>query len=126
MIGSRSLRALGLALLVGCGREGRERPSATPVIIVPQPDTLTLRLASGVEIWFTGSRPAVDAAGAPCTERVMEIRDGTRRTAIPLLYTGAAPRLVDDSTIEASLWLHCRPGNIYRVDVRTGRPVRVR
>jgi hypothetical protein len=56
----------------------------------------------------------------------MEIRAEGRTTAIPLLYTGAGPRLVNDSTIEAELWLNCRPGQAYRVDLRTGRPVRVR
>jgi hypothetical protein len=56
----------------------------------------------------------------------MEIRWSGKITAIPLLYTGAAPRLVNDTTIEAAIWLHCRPGNVYHVDLHTGRPVRVK
>ncbi|HEY7682432.1 MAG TPA: hypothetical protein VH879_07285 [Gemmatimonadales bacterium] len=126
MTGSRWLWMLGLTVLVGCDREGRERASAAPADSAPPPDSLALRLASGVEVWFTGARPAVDAAGASCVERVMEIREGSRRTAIPLLYTGTPPRPLDDTTIEAAIWLNCRPGNVYRVDLRTGRPVRAR
>jgi hypothetical protein len=56
----------------------------------------------------------------------MQIRRGGQRLAIPLLYTGSMPRLVNDSTIEAPIWLNCRPGNVYQVDLKTGRPVRVR
>jgi hypothetical protein len=56
----------------------------------------------------------------------MQIRREGRRIAIPLLYTGAAPRLVNDSTIEAAIWLSCRPGNAYRVSLGSGQPVRVR
>jgi hypothetical protein len=56
----------------------------------------------------------------------MDIRDHGRITPIPLLYTGASPRLVDDSTIEAAIWLNCRPRNVYRVNLRSGQPVRVK
>jgi hypothetical protein len=56
----------------------------------------------------------------------MEIRAAGKRTPIPLLYTGELPRLITDSTIEAAIWLNCRPGNVYRVNLRTGQPVRVK
>jgi hypothetical protein len=39
--------------------------------------------------------------------------------------TGTAPELRDDSTFRARIWLNCRPGNTYDVDLRTGRPTRV-
>jgi hypothetical protein len=56
----------------------------------------------------------------------MEIRRGAERIPIPLLYTGAPPTRVNDSTIEAAIWLHCHPGNVYQVNLRTGQPSRVR
>jgi hypothetical protein len=90
------------------------------------PDALALTAPGGIEVWFTGTRPAADSAGTACTERVMEIRRDGRRIAIPLLYTGQAPRLVNDSTLEVPIWLHCRPGNVYRVSLTTGQPVRIR
>lgn len=114
------------AFIAACG--GDSRPPAPPdrPAAAPPADSLALSLPNGVEIWFTASRRATSATGEPCIERVMEIRDGATRRLIPLLYTGAPPRRIDDSTIEAEIWLDCRPGNVYRVDVRTGQPVRVK
>ncbi|MEO8138426.1 MAG: hypothetical protein ABI742_02210 [Gemmatimonadota bacterium] len=89
-------------------------------------DSLILTTRAGAEVWFVAERPANDSSGAPCTERAMEIRWAGKATPIPLLYTGATPHLVNDTTIEAAIWLHCRPGNVYRVDLHTGRPVRVK
>lgn len=113
-----------VALLSACGGE---KPAPAPAREAPPPaDSLALALPSGVEIWFTASRKATSASGQGCIERVMEIRDGTARRLIPLLYTGAPPRLINDSTIEADIWLNCRPGNVYQVNVHSGQPVRVR
>jgi hypothetical protein len=89
-------------------------------------DSMILRTRAGYEVWYSGSRPARDDNGQVCVERAMQIRRDTSRINIPLLYTGAPPVLVNDSTIEAAIWLHCRPGNLYRVDLRNGLPVRVR
>lgn len=120
----------GLLASIGALGCGRDRPAAqlaadsTPT--ARPADSLALRTPSGTEVWFTASRPDTDAGGTACVERVMEIRSAGRRVAIPLLYTGSLPRVVNDSTIEAAIWLHCRPGNIYRVNLRTGQPVRVR
>jgi hypothetical protein len=33
---------------------------------------------------------------------------------------------VNDSTIEAPVWLHCRPGQVYQVNLATGQPTRTR
>jgi hypothetical protein len=120
-----------LPVLLGLLSCGRERPAesgeadAGPAAAAPA-ESLALRTPAGIEVWFTAARPAVDSAGSACVERVMEIRQEGRRMAIPLLYTGQVPRLVDDSTIEAPIWLHCRPGNVYRVSLRTGQPVRIK
>ena len=122
-------------LLLWCGLACAERKTAagprdtTRVAAssrVPGPaDSLVLRSPAGVEVWFTASRPAADSLGRSCIERVMEIRRDGKRTPIPLLYTGAGPELVNDSTIRARIWLRCRPGNTYEVSLRTGHPLRV-
>ena len=115
-----------MACLGACRGDQQPAVPAGQAAAPPPPDSLAMTLPSGVEIWFTASRRAASADGQLCVERVMEIRDGANRRVIPLLYTGAPPRLVNDSTIEADLWLNCRPGNVYQVNVRSGQPVRVR
>ena len=125
------LSALASVALVGglCACKAKPADSASsalPATSVPAADSLVLTAGPGVEVWFTDSREEKDTTGAPCVERVMEVRRAGRRIAVPLLYTGEAPRLVDDSTIEAAIWLHCRPGNVYRVNLATGYPTRVR
>jgi len=119
-----SLSILAVAGLMACTREAAHSSSRLPAAPAFPPDSLALRLPTGVSIWFTAARTDRDSTGRACTERVMEIRHDTTRIAIPLLYTGAAPEPVDDSTITANLWLHCRPGDRYLVDLRSGRPRR--
>ena len=88
-------------------------------------DSLVLTAPDGAEVWFTQARRGIDSAGGTCLERGLEIqREGTR-TLVPLLMTGTAPELRDDSTFRARIWLNCRPGNTYDVDLRTGQPTRV-
>lgn len=114
-------------LLSACSTRPPERPAADSVAQAPRPvDSLVVTAPGGVEVWFTDSRQAHDSAGRSCIERVMQIRRAEQRVAVPLLYTGSIPRLVNDSTIEAPIWLNCRPGNVYQVDLKTGRPVRVK
>ncbi len=121
------LLVLGAAACGGGRRDADAEPPEDEGMVPGRPaDSLALRTPSGVEIWFTGSRPAMDAAGQVCVEHSMQIRDGDRHVNIPLLYTGQAPTLVNDSTIEAAIWLNCQPGNVYQVNLRTGQPVRVR
>ena len=125
-------RSLGWAMpllgLIACGGERGGPPrESVPTTAAPRPaDSLVLTTATGIQVWLAAGRAARDSAGTPCIERVMEIRADGRTTPIPLLYTGAVPRAVNDSTIEAAIWLNCRPGNVYRVDLRTGQPVRVK
>lgn len=128
MIRCETLLVLVLPLLSACA----ERPKQAALAVdsaAPTPvshDSLILTTRQGAEIWFVAERPATDSAGTSCTERAMEIRWGGKSTPIPLLYTGAEPRLINDTTIEAAIWLHCKPGNVYRVDLHNGRPVRVK
>lgn len=103
-------------------RESFRAPPAPPA---SSADSLALSLASGISIWFTSARPDSDGTGRPCVERVMEIRHDSLRVPIPLLYTGAVPTRVNDSTVAADLWLHCRATDRYLVNLRTGRPTRV-
>lgn len=86
-------------------------------------DSLVATTPGGVEIWFTLSREAKAADGSGCIDRAIEIRNGDRRVPVPLLYTGTAPEIVNDTTMRARLSNHCVPGDAYLVDLRTGRPV---
>jgi hypothetical protein len=118
------LYAIVVAGMMACGR-GDVHVSARPPATSASPsDSLALRLSNGYSVWFTGARPDTDSAGRPCIERVMQIRHDSLRIAVPLLYTAALPRPVDDTTIAADLWLRCQPGDRYLVDLRTGRPRR--
>jgi uncharacterized lipoprotein len=113
--------------LSGCGGRASETPARDTEAQAPRlADTLALVAPGGVEVWFTDSRSARDSAGKSCVERVMQIRRAGQKIAVPLLYTGSTPRVINDSTIEAPIWLNCRPGNVYQVNLNTGRPVRVK
>ncbi len=100
-------------------------PVAGEASLQPLGDSLALSVPGGVEVWFTDSRVATDSTGTRCIERVMEIRRAGESVPIPLLYTGKRPELVNDSTIRARIWLNCRPGNTYTVNLRSGEPRRV-
>jgi hypothetical protein len=117
-----------LLLLAACGEKPRTAVAADSLSAAPpKPEAeLVLTAPNGIEVWFTDARTARDSAGAACTERVMQVRREGKRIAVPLLYTGAKPTLVNDSTMEAAIWLNCRPGNVYHVNLRTGYPERVK
>jgi hypothetical protein len=118
---------IGLAALLACGGPTRQKPATVDSVAnVPPIDSLALTNTAGVEIWFTLARAAIDANDRRCVERGLEIRDGGKRVQIPLLYTGAPPVLLNDSTMRAILWTHCQPGDAYLVNLRTGHPVRER
>jgi hypothetical protein len=121
----RGRAVVGAAMLGGlaCGK-----PAATPAAAgaappAPPADSLVVTAPNGAEIWFTLSRSDSGATGR-CTARAVEIRRGGARTPVPLLYTGWAPEIVNDTTVRARLADHCRPGDTYLVDLRTGRPTR--
>jgi hypothetical protein len=123
---------LALALVVGCAGDRRtpaSPPHADSTIADPNfptlPDSLALTLPGGAALWFSGARVATDSLGGTCIERGLVIVRGATRTLVPLLMTGTTPTLVDDTTVRATIWLQCRPGDSYDVDVRTGTPTRV-
>lgn len=113
-------------ILVACSTDkeaaprGADAPRIPAAAAVP-PDTLVLTTTLG-EVWLTDARESRDSTDARCLERVIEIRRDTVTIRVPLLYTGAAPILANDSTLRADLWLHCRPRASYAIDLRTGRP----
>ncbi|HEX5004181.1 MAG TPA: hypothetical protein VFV65_02640 [Gemmatimonadales bacterium] len=120
----------GLLLACGGGRtppaEAGADSTAEAARFPAMPDSLALRGPDGVEVWFTGARTATDSAGQGCIERGLTIVRGESRMLVPLLMTGAVPTLVNDSTIRARIWLDCRPGNTYEVNLRTAIPTRTR
>lgn len=120
---------LGIALAWSCGGErpppAAEPDSATASAEFPTlPDSLVLTAPGGVSVWYSGARIATDSLGATCVERGLVVLRDDSRTLVPLLMTGAAPVLTNDSTIHARLWRDCRPGATYAVNLRTGTPTR--
>jgi hypothetical protein len=114
---------------VACKTQGAETASqeAADRAQAPAPaDSLVATAPGGVEIWFTLSREGRAADGTRCTDRAIELRRDGTRVPVPLLYTGAVPQVVNDSTIRARLSNQCVPGDAYLVDLRSGRPVRER
>lgn len=116
--------ALVLALLLAGCRQAPPPATRTPKASTAAADTLVLTTPGGRAVWLAAGREAIDSAGRSCRERTIEIRDSATRVLVPLLYTGDIPVLINDSTIEARLWLHCTPGDPHRVNLRTGQPVR--
>jgi hypothetical protein len=120
---SCSTLMLLVALVAACRAEERPRPpdsAGTPSVR----DSLVATSDDGLEVWFTLTRVGLGPDGTSCIERGLEIRRGETRIQVPLLYTGAAPVLLDQSRMRAELWNHCRPVDTYLVDLRSGRPVR--
>ena len=124
-----ALVAMIAALIGGCEerRESRapqaESASAEPAAPA---ESLVATAPGGVEIWFTLAREGKAADGTSCTDRTLEIRREGKRIPVPLLYTGSAPEIVNDTTMRAHLSDRCAPGDGYLVNLRTGRPVRER
>jgi len=117
---------LGAAVLGGlaCGKPSPPPAASADTVGTGRPaDSLVATAPGGAEIWFTLARSDSGEAGR-CTARAVEIRRGTTRIPVPLLYTSAAPEVVNDTTFRARLSDHCKPGDTYLVDFRTGRPVR--
>jgi hypothetical protein len=115
-----------LALVGACrAKERAGSEGEAPTRAIPA-DSLVAIGENGLEIWFTLTRVGHASDGTSCVERGLEIRRGGTRIQVPLLYTGAAPVLLDESTMRAELWNHCRPVGTYLVDLRSGRPVRER
>jgi hypothetical protein len=125
--GPSSLLSTALLLTAGlaCGRR-TEAPLRQDSAAAATRDSLVATAPGGVEVWFTLARNGSAPDGSSCVDRALEIRRDAHRIPVPLLYTGAAPNLVNDSTMRARLSDHCRPGDAYLVDLRTGRPVRER
>ncbi|HEY5940412.1 MAG TPA: hypothetical protein VIT87_06295 [Gemmatimonadales bacterium] len=117
---------LALVAIFACGGSKAETPVVADSARALPVDSLVLTGAAGIEIWYTLARTSTGADGQACVERGLEIRRDGRRLQVPLLYTGSPPVLVNDSTMRATLWTHCIPGNSYRVDLRSGHPVRER
>jgi hypothetical protein len=128
---TRSSAVVGMiaVLIGGCeGRQETRAPAAGSVSAEPAApaESLVATAPGGVEIWFTLAREGKGADGTTCTDRTLEIRREGKRVPVPLLYTGSAPQIVNDTTMRARLSDRCAPGDAYLVNLRTGRPVRER
>jgi hypothetical protein len=114
-----------IVLVVACRAE-RGSQATGSIATSRLPDSLVVTSPRGLEVWFTVGRRSKAADGSACTERSLEIRRGATRTTVPLLYTGAGPILVNETTMRAELWTHCKPVSAYLVNLLSGQPVRER
>lgn len=119
---------LGFLALAGWLVAGCERPAAAPrrpaADAAPPADTMVLR-AGRYRIWLAEGRAASDSTGRACYERSVEIRTDSSRTKIPLLYVLDAPTVLDRDHVRASLSYRCHPMAVYRVELASGRPVKI-
>lgn len=115
-----------LAVLGGCGTPDRPATPPARAEAAAPADSLALTAPGGVEVWYTLARSGRAADGSLCVDRALEIRRGATRVPVPLLYTGTAPELVNDTTIRARLSNACTPSDSYLVSLTTGRPTRER
>lgn len=115
---------LGAIALTACTRPAPP-PPARAAAPPPPAESLALPVTEGVSVWFGDVREDKDEAGQACRERILVIHRDSARVIVPLLYTGTVPSVINDSTIEAELWLHCKMMDRYRVNLRTGQPTRV-
>lgn len=114
---------LALSLAASCGPGGDRAPLADTTVSIAPADSLAVARGN-TEIWFTLARRGSAPDGVPCTDRGIELRREGRRIPVPLLYTGTAPQIINDSTARAILYTNCVPGDPYLVDLRSGRPTR--
>ena len=131
MIGRLAMRCGLPALSIACGQgdPGTDQPAASAAAesgAAAPADSLVATAPGGAEIWLTFAREGKAADGTTCIDRAIEIRREGARVPVPLLYTGTAPEIVNESTMRARLSDRCAPGDTYLVDLRTGRPVRER
>ncbi|NOT07618.1 MAG: hypothetical protein HOP28_05345 [Gemmatimonadales bacterium] len=119
---------VGIALIAGCGARGEPVGGALPPVAAPLrlADSLVLTSPLGPTVWLTEGRQTKVSDSVTCIERTIEIRRDTARLKVPLLYTLRSPMLINDSTIEADLARDCRPIAVYRVNLRTAMPEKVR
>jgi hypothetical protein len=118
------LRFLGVVagIMCACRAEQPDVASDSSTAAAEIRDSLVATNATGVQVWFTLPRAAA-GDGRTCVERGLEIRRDGKRVPVPLLYTGTPPVFLNDTTMRAMLWTHCRPVEAYLVDLRSGRPV---
>jgi hypothetical protein len=114
-----------LALIAACRGQQRSQPASKAGSGADPTDSL-VATGHGLEVWFTMQRAGRARDGTSCVERAIEIRRGATRVPVPLLYTGSAPVILDQSTMRAELWNHCEPIDTYLVNLRTGQPIRAR
>ena len=119
----RQRLALGSRIAFGVGRPERAQAKTSAGKAAEAPESLAKTTPAGSNLVPLSPAGSLRRRASPAWSGGW--RSGRApRFAVPLLYTGEGPTLVNDSTMRAMLWNHCRPVAPYRVDLRTGRPVR--
>ena len=120
----RNLEFMAVVLLA-CSPGDSDRPESAPMATPARPaDSMVLVLPDSGELWFTSSMLDTAVAGETCTVRSLEIRRGSSRTPVPLLYTLGQPEMVNDTTVRAALVRDCARHDTYLVNTKTGQPRR--
>jgi hypothetical protein len=111
-----------LVLLAACSK-----PAAPPAAVTPPApwDSLVLTLSDSTTVWLVRGRQGIASTGATCEERSVELRKGSRRTLVPLLYAREVPRLMR-GTLYATLSDRCADVGEYVIDPATGYPTPVK
>ena len=118
---------LGAAVLGGlaCGKPSPPPAASADTVGIGRPADSLVATAPGRGRDLVHTRPERQRrgrGGAP--------RERSRSVAAPPGFPSpcctpsAAPEVVNDTTFRARLSDHCKPGDTYLVDFRTGRPVR--
>ncbi len=130
----RVVLGLGVVALAGCAGSPQDSktdqsPSSSGAAqSVTFPDSLLVRMPGGYSVWWTLGREVeqedTTASGeeGSCVERAIEIRKGTTRRLVPLLYTTVPPEPESDTTIRATISTRCVAGVDYLVNLRTAEP----
>jgi len=106
-------------LLAACSKA--PAPPAAPAAPRVKWDSLALTLPDSTTVWLIEGREGRGADGATCRERSVELRKGSTRTMVPLLYTRSAPRMVQGKVV-ATLSNHCADEGEYLIDPVTAYP----
>ncbi len=109
-------------VLTAYGQSDRQPPAVADTTPASSTDSLILTLGDSTGVWTVAGRPDTSTAGVTCTERLLELRNGSRHVPVPLLYTIGTPMSLNDSTLRAALYRHCEVQAWYLVDTRTGLP----
>ena len=121
--------AVTLAVLAACkdaptpqaGAPATLGAADTSSAMVPTPETHLFDLADSTQVWLVTGRQAHSGTGGTCLEQGIQLRKGSLKIPVPLLYTSTMPEVVNGKLV-AKLSKDCVSGASYAIDPKTGQP----